>query len=107
MYLCMEYRLPCDLTAVPTDVKTSALLSSAKSREKNAAGQPILTHVYRFKPGAWPSGSGVQKSAMARPGPPWQPLIFGEANRNTALAGSCPSLVRNSTPTMSCVPNVQ
>ena len=22
MYVCMEYRLPCDLTAVPTDVKT-------------------------------------------------------------------------------------
>ena len=55
----MEYCLPSDLTAVPT-LKPSALLSSAKSREKNAAGQPILTHVYRFKPGAWPSGSGVQ-----------------------------------------------
>jgi len=41
-------------------LKPSALLFSAKSKEKNAAGQPILTHVYRFKQGAWPSGSGVQ-----------------------------------------------
>ena len=56
----MEYCLPSDLTAVPTDVKTLRAAVFRKSREKTAAGQPILTHVYRFKPGAWPSGSGVQ-----------------------------------------------
>ena len=56
----MEYCLPATSPQFQPMLKPSPLLFSAKSREKNAAGQPILTHVYRFKPGAWPSGSGVQ-----------------------------------------------